>query len=234
MIEDKNQKVAKKFKFTKDMLNKGGIQLTEKQNKYYRSIRDNTLTICQGPSGTAKTFTACYTALALLADKKIEKIILTKPLQTSGEDVGFLKGSLDEKVLPFVQSYFTNFIKIIGKQTFQNLIDAELIQVETLAYMRGSTYDNSLMMIDEVQNGTMSQIMLWITRLGKDSKAVMMGDISQYDIKKKDSKFLEFIELVDGIKGTSMVKFDSSDIVRNKFLIEVVDRYEKYKAENDI
>ena len=228
------------------------IELTEKQNNLYKGIRNNILTICQGPAGTAKTFIACYTALALLADKKIERIILTKPIQESGENLGFLPGTMQEKTDPYMQSYFSNFKKIIGNQTFEFLKSTGEIVVEPLAYMRGTTYDNAIMLLDEAQNCTMHQLMLWATRLGKDSKAMMMGDVSQYDIKKKDSKFLDFISIITGeynfkeddvaditeyktmLGDVYYHKFLTEDIVRNKFLIDLVNRYEKYKFQNGI
>jgi len=229
------------------------ISLTPKQDELYRGIRNNTLTICQGPAGTAKTFVACYSAIGLLADKKIERIILTKPIQESGENLGFLPGTIEEKTDPYMQSYFSTFQKILGKQSFEFMKSIGEIVVEPIAYMRGTTYDDAIMLLDEAQNCNMHQLMLWSTRLGRNSKAVMMGDISQYDIKKKDSKFLDFISLVtgdyefkeDGVKSSNQNykkqlndvyshSFGVEDIVRNKFLIDLVDRYEKYKFQNNI
>lgn len=224
----------KKGKLTRQELESRRIELTPKQTELYKGIRHNTLTVCQGPAGTSKTFTACYTALALLADKKIDQIILTKPIQESGESLGFLPGTKEEKVDPFMKSYFSNFEKIIGKATFQWMITNGDIVVEPLAYMRGTTYDNAIMLLDEAQNCTMTQLMLWVTRLGNDSKAVMMGDVSQYDIKKRDSKFLEFIDLISDVEQVHNFRFTSEDIVRNKFLIDIVNKYEKWKSENDV
>jgi phosphate starvation-inducible PhoH-like protein len=142
-------------------------------------------------------------------------------------------GSQEEKVDPFMQSYSSNFEKIIGKATYQWLVSRGDIVVEPLAYMRGTTYDHSIMILDEAQNCTMTQLMLWVTRLGKDSKAIMMGDVSQYDIKKRDSKFLEFIDLISDVEQVNNFKFGSEDIVRNKFLIDIVNKYEKWKSENE-
>jgi phosphate starvation-inducible protein PhoH len=201
---------------------------------------------------THNTFVACYSAIGLLADKKIEKIILTKPIQESGENLGFLPGTIEEKTDPYMQSYFSTFQKILGKQSFEFMKAIGEIVVEPIAYMRGTTYDDSIMLLDEAQNCNMHQLMLWSTRLGKNSKAVMMGDISQYDIKKKDSKFLDFISLVTGeyefkddgtesqqnyknkLSDVYSHKFGVEDIVRNKFLIDLVDRYEKYKFQNGL
>jgi|694.fasta_scaffold57201_3 phosphate starvation-inducible PhoH-like protein len=222
----------KKGKLTKEELLNRGIELSIKQNELYKGIRNNTLTVCQGPAGTSKTFTACYTSLALLADKKIDQIILTKPIQESGENLGFLPGTVEEKVDPYMKSYFSNFEKIIGKASFEWLKSTEQIIVEPLAYMRGTTYDRSIMLLDEAQNCTMTQLMLWVTRLGSESKAILMGDVSQYDIKKRDSKFLEFIQLIDGVQQVNNFRFGVEDIVRNKFLIDIVDRYEKWKYES--
>ncbi len=229
------------------------IRLTPKQDELYRGIRNNTLTICQGPAGTAKTFVACYSAIGLLADKKISRIILTKPIQESGENLGFLPGTIEEKTDPYMQSYFTTFQKIVGKQSFEFMKSIGEVVVEPLAYMRGTTYDDSIMLLDEAQNCTMHQLMLWATRLGNNSKAIMMGDVSQQDIKKRDSKFLDFISITtgeyeykedDGTKSQQNYKkqlndvfshkFGVDDIVRNKFLIDLVDRYEKYKFQSNI
>jgi len=223
----------KKGRFTKQELESRQIELSPKQHDLYKGIRNNTLTVCQGPAGTSKTFTACYTSLALLADRKIEQIILTKPIQESGENLGFLPGTKEEKIDPYMKSYFSNFEKIIGKSQFDWMIATDQIIVEPLAYMRGTTYDSAIMLLDEAQNCTMTQLMLWVTRLGKDSKAIMMGDVSQYDIKKRDSRFLEFIEMIQGSNQIYNHNFTSEDIVRNKFLIEIVNKYEKWKSEND-
>ncbi len=223
---------ARKGKITKAELESRNIELTSKQHELYKGIRNSTLTVCQGPAGTSKTFTACYTSLALLADKKIDQIILTKPIQESGENLGFLPGTVEEKVDPYMKSYFSNFEKIIGKASFEWLKATEQIIVEPLAYMRGTTYDRSIMLLDEAQNCTMTQLMLWVTRLGSESKAILMGDVSQYDIKKRDSRFIKFIELIDGVDSVNNFRFGTEDIVRNKFLIEVVNRYEKWKSEN--
>lgn len=231
---------------------KNTISLTPKQQELYTGIRKNTLTICQGPAGTSKTFVACYSAIGLIADKKIDRIILTKPIQESGENLGFLPGTIEEKTDPYMQSYFSTFQKIVGKQTFEFMKAIGEIVVEPIAYMRGTTYDDCIMLLDEAQNCNMHQLMLWSTRLGKNSKAVMMGDISQYDIKKRDSKFLDFISLITGdyefreddtqsqqnyrtlLKDVYNHRFGVEDIVRNKFLIDLVDRYEKYKYQNGI
>ncbi len=137
--------IRKKNSLTKEEFQKNTVRLTDKQNELYKGIRNNILTVVHGPAGTAKTFVTCYTALALLADKKIEKIIITKPIQESGENLGFLPGSLEDKLHPYKQSYYTTFCKIIGKVNTDFLFSTEEIVFEPLAYMRGSTYDNCLL-----------------------------------------------------------------------------------------
>jgi phosphate starvation-inducible PhoH-like protein len=211
--------------------NSTDVRLSDKQNDLFKGIRNNTLTVVHGPAGTSKTFTSCYTALSLLADRKIDKIIITKPIQESGEQIGLLPGTVDEKTDPYKQSYYTNFCKILDRATIDWLFSIEEIVFEPLAYMRGSTYDNSIMLLDECQNASIKQLMLWATRLGKDSKAVMMGDTSQYDVKKKDSGYVDFINMTRDMEDLYIFEFKNEDIVRNKFLIELTNRYDKYRSE---
>jgi len=211
--------------------NSTDVRLSDKQNDLFKGIRNNTLTVVHGPAGTSKTFTSCYTALSLLADRKIEKIIITKPIQESGEQIGLLPGTVDEKTDPYKQSYYTNFCKILDRGTIDWLFSIEEIVFEPLAYMRGSTYDNCIMLLDECQNASIKQLMLWATRLGKDSKAVMMGDTSQYDVKKKDSGYVDFINMTKDMNDLYIFEFQNEDIVRNKFLIELTNRYDKYRAD---
>lgn len=233
--EYKQNKIMRRSSLDKESFqNSNKVILSEKQLNLYKNIRNNILTVVHGPAGTSKTFTSCYTALSLLADKKIEQVIITKPNIESGPSLGLLPGTIVEKIDPYKQSYYTNFCKILDKKTIDFLFATEEIKFEPLAYMRGSTYDKCLMMLDECQNSQMSQLMLWITRLGKDSKAVMMGDTSQYDVKKKDSGYHDFINMVSNMTDLSIFEFMNEDIVRNKFLIEIANRYDKYRAENQM
>jgi len=215
--------------FTKEDFNKLQVELTPKQHELYKTIRNNTFTIVRGPAGTSKTFTTCYTALGLLADKKVEKIIITKPILEAGETIGILPGDISQKTDIYMKSYMSTFKKILGDFLFTALFASGTIEINFLAYMRGDTFDNSIMILDEAQNVKMSQLMLWITRLGKNSKAVMCGDVSQYDIEHRDAKFLTFIDMCNGMEEVIDFEFAREDIVRNKFLIELTDRYEKWK-----
>lgn len=230
-ITPMSQRVKKQVKgyFTKSDIEKQNIVLSDKQLELYKMIRNNDLTVCQGPAGTSKTFVACYTALNMLADKKIDKIIITKPIQEAGENLGFIPGEINDKTDPYAQSFYSNFAKIIGDNMLQFLRENDFISFKPLAYIRGDSLDNCLMILDEAQNCTMKQLLLWTTRIGKDTKGIILGDITQYDIKIKDVKIKDFIEhIVTGVDGVGIFSFDKNDIVRNKFLIQIVDNYDKY------
>ena len=208
-------------------------QLRQSQQQYVRQILDNDITFCSGPAGTSKTFTACYAALKLFAEGEIENIVLTKPIQEAGEKLGFLPGDMEEKIDPYMQSYVSNIGKIIGPQLTEQMVNAEIIQFKPLAYMRGDTFDSSLMILDEAQNATFKQLMLFVTRMGRGSKVIVTGDVSQYDIAKRNIGLEKFADLMNGIKGVGYHKFNEKDIVRSKILQEVVKRYDKWKIDNE-
>lgn len=209
------------------------VQLRQSQQRYVQQILENDITFCQGPAGTSKTFTACYVALKLLADKQISNIILCKPIQEAGEKLGFLPGDVKDKVDPYMQSYISNLNKIIGPQITEQLVESEIIQFRPMAFMRGDTYDGSLMILDEAQNATFKQLMLFVTRMGKGSKVIVTGDVSQYDIAKNNIGLEAFTDLMTGIKGIGEHKFTEKDIVRAKILQDVVKRYDKWKLNNE-
>lgn len=208
-------------------------QLRQSQQQYVNQILDNEITFCHGPAGTSKTFTACYAALSLFAKGEIQNIVLTKPIQEAGEKLGFLPGDMDEKIDPYMQSYVSNINKIIGPVLTEQMVNAEIIQFKPLAYMRGDTFDGSLMILDEAQNATFKQLMLFVTRMGKGSKVIVTGDISQYDIAKRNIGLEKFANLMEGIKGIGSHKFTEKDIVRSKILQDVVKRYDKWKIDNE-
>lgn len=228
---DNNRKVSRKRVNIKPADVKA--QLRQSQQKYVKQILENDITFCSGPAGTSKTFTACYAALKLFAEKEIENIVLTKPIQEAGEKLGFLPGDMEEKIDPYMQSYVSNIAKIIGPQLTEQLVNAEIIQFKPLAYMRGDTFDSSLMILDEAQNATFKQLMLFVTRMGRGSKVIVTGDVSQYDIAKRNIGLEDFTKLMEGIKGIGSHKFTEKDIVRAKILQEVVKRYDKWKINNE-
>ena len=215
---------------TENSLNR--IYLKESQQGYVDTILKNQITFCYGPAGTSKTFSACYAAIKLLKEKKIKRIILTKPIQEAGEKLGFLPGTIDEKIAPYIKSFTSNIEKIIGFSEAHKLLSSGCVEFQPLAYMRGDTFDDAIMILDEAQNADYKQLMLFITRMGEDSKVVIAGDVSQYDIERSKVSLPQFIELMTGVKGVGVHQFGESDIVRAEILQEVVRRYEKWKYDN--
>lgn len=208
------------------------VQLRQSQRKYVDTILNNDITFCYGPAGTSKTFTACYAALSLLGERKIKRIILCKPIQEAGEKLGHLPGNIEEKTDPYVKSYKSNIEKIIGVEKAKSLFEKNIIKFEPLAYMRGDTFDDALMILDEAQNATFKQLMLFVTRMGQSSKVVVTGDVSQHDIALSQVSLPDFIELVKGVKGVGEHIFTNSDIVRAKILQDIVARYDTWKTQN--
>lgn len=210
------------------------IKFTHKQLQFFNTIKDNIVTTCTGPAGTAKTFIACYSALDHLMRGACKKIILIKPAVESGDSMGFLPGTLKEKIAPYMESYVSNMEKIIGKEKLQELIGKEVIEMKSLSHIRGATEDESFMIIDETQNADLRMIILFVTRMGKDSKIVACGDTTQWDISKRKKEFATFIEIMRGVPQLESFEFHREDIVRHPMLIEITDRYEKYKNENGL
>ena len=210
-----------------------GVQLRRSQKQYVETIETNDITFCYGPAGTSKTFTACYQALKMLEAKEITHIILCKPIQEAGEKLGFLPGEVDEKVAPYIKSYKSNIEKIIGPEKTELLFEKNIFQFEPLAYMRGNTYDSALMILDEAQNADFKQLMLFITRMGKDSKVIVAGDVSQHDIAKSKVSLPNFMQMIKSVKGVGIHIFNETDIVRAKILQDIVRKYDKWKDENN-
>lgn len=210
-----------------------GVGLRKSQQQYVNTIEKNEVTFCYGPAGTSKTFTACYVALKMLEAKEIKQIILCKPIQEAGEKLGFLPGEVDEKVAPYIKSYKSNIEKIIGAEKTKILFEKNIFKFEPLAYMRGNTYDDSLMILDEAQNADFKQLMLFVTRMGSNSKVVVAGDVSQHDIAKSRVSLPSFMEMIKSVKGVGIHIFNETDIVRAKILQDIVKKYDKWRDENN-
>ena len=210
------------------------VKLNPNQKIYLDKILNNDVVFCYGPAGTSKTFVACYASIKLHLAGKINKIILTKPIQESGEKLGYLPGNVAEKIDPFMESYRTNLQKIVGWENLANLEGDGLIEFRPLAYMRGATFDDALMVLDEAQNADFKQLMLFITRMGKNSKILICGDVSQYDISKNKVALPNFIEMLGDIEGSAIHQFSDEDNMRHKIVRLITEKYEKWKSENKI
>lgn len=210
------------------------IKFTHSQLSFLKSIERNTITTCTGPAGSAKTFVSCFYALDQYIKGNCKKIVLVKPTVESGDSLGFLPGTLQEKIAPFMASYISNMEKIVGKETLGMLMNRGIIEMKSLSHERGVTEDDSIMILDEAQNSDLHQIILFVTRMGKDSKVILCGDVTQWDERKRRKDFLTFNDIMEDVPGVGMFSFDRSDIVRHKILIDITDKYEKYKADNNI
>ena len=200
------------------------------QSNFYDTIESNTISFCIGPAGCGKTYIATYWALKNLADKNnnYDGIIVTKPLvEVDGEKMGYLPGDIDEKTEPFMQSVYYNMEQLIGKQRLDVLRAAGIIKVVPLAYMRGLTLQNKIVMLDEAQNSTTSQIKTFLTRIGMGSKYIVSGDLMQSDLKGKGPNALEdSIRRFTGLYGVGFSQFTMRDVVRHPIVAELLSRYE--------
>lgn len=195
------------------------------QKKLTQSIKQNDVTICTGPAGCGKTFMACYESLNVLkTNDKIKQIILVKSVITlKTEELGFLKGTLEEKMEPFMFSFMKNFEKIIGKEKTDALKREKIIEVMPIAYMRGINLDNAIIIIDETQNITIDNIRTILTRLGENSKMIFLGDTKQIDQKHKNDSALKFlVDNFNGIPNIGVVEFNIENIVRHP-LIKIIE-----------
>tara|TARA_B100000287_G_scaffold202409_1_gene191134 strand:+ start:4726 stop:5586 length:861 start_codon:yes stop_codon:yes gene_type:complete len=200
------------------------------QKKFWDNIVSNTINFCIGPAGCGKTYVATYWALQNLVEKSstYDGIIITKPMvEVDGERIGYLPGNVDEKTEPFMQSVYYNMEQIIGKQRMEVLRAAGIIKVIPLAYMRGLTLQNKIVMLDEAQNATIPQIKTFLTRIGMGSKYIVSGDLMQSDLKSKGPNALEdSIRRFTGLYGVGFSQFTMRDVVRHPIVAELLSRYE--------
>ena len=221
----------KRIKWDIDFKNKN-------QENFYDSINSNTITFCIGPAGCGKTFIASYWALQHLADKNsnYDGIIVTKPMvEVDGEKLGYLPGNIDEKTEPFMQSVYYNMEQLIGKQRLDVLKSAGIIKVVPLAYMRGLTLQNKIVMMDEAQNSTLPQIKTFLTRIGMGSKYIVSGDLMQSDLKSNKLNGLEdSIKRFTGLYGVGFSRFTMSDVVRHPIVAELLHRYSDWHIDSNI
>ena len=199
---------------------------TKNQKNFYRTIGRNDVSFCIGPAGCGKTYLATYYALKNLAQGKYESMIITKPLvEVDGEKLGFLPGDIDEKTAPYMMSLYYNMEQIIGKQRLDILRSSGMVKVIPLAYMRGLTLTDSVVVLDEAQNATPSQIKTFITRIGDRSKYIINGDLMQSDIRGTNGLDDAIIRFT-GVKRVGFSQFDLTDVVRHPIVGELLERYQ--------
>lgn len=187
----------------------------------------NDLVIAEGPAGTGKTYTSIALAVRALRDREVKKIILTRPAVEAGERLGFLPGDMKEKLDPYLQPLYDALHDMIPFKKLETWLEDGTVQIAPLAFMRGRTLENAFVILDEAQNATMSQLKMFLTRMGVSSKFIMTGDTTQIDLpKKNESGLLQAIRILGNIEGVSVIRFDERDIVRHRLVRKIVKAYE--------
>ena len=201
---------------------------TSNQKKIIDLHEKNDLLFVIGPAGTGKTYVSVALGVKALKDKKIKKIIITRPVVEAGENLGFLPGDLQDKIDPYLKPIYDALEDMIPLQKMKKLIENKTIEIAPLAYMRGRTLKNAFILLDEAQNTTESQLKMFLTRLGKNSKMIVTGDISQVDLKKNQSSgLIDAQNKLKGIIGIGFTFLDSNDVLRHSLVKKILDKYQK-------
>ncbi len=211
--------------------NKTLVPKTLNQKLYLTAIPSHSITFGIGPAGTGKTYLAMASAIQSLLEGGHRKIVLTRPAVEAGEALGYLPGDLQEKILPYLRPLYDAMEDMLGKTDTQKLIDRGQIEIAPLAYMRGRTLANSFIILDEAQNTPTEQMMMFLTRLGEDSRMVITGDITQIDLPRtRQSGLTEAVRILRGIPGIHLFTFEKSDVVRHPVVQQILLAYEKARA----
>ena len=201
---------------------------SKNQQKIVDAINDNDLVFAIGPAGTGKTFVSVALAVRALKNKEIRRIVITRPAVEAGEHLGFLPGDLEEKIDPYLRPIFDALNKLLPVEKMQYYRENGIIEIAPLAYMRGRTLDNAFVILDEAQNTTTQQMKMFLTRMGKNAKIIVSGDISQIDLPKSQKSGLkEAIALLKDVTGIGYVELDIDDIIRHKLVGKIVKAYNK-------
>ncbi len=200
---------------------------TVNQLQLVNDYKTNDLVIAEGPAGTGKTYTAIALAVKSLKEREVKKIILTRPAVEAGERLGFLPGDVKEKLDPYLQPLYDALHDMIPFKKLETWVEDGTVQIAPLAFMRGRTLENAFVILDEAQNATVSQLKMFLTRMGVSSKFIMTGDTTQIDLpRRNESGLLQSMRILGGIEGISIIKFDERDIVRHKLVKRIVRAYE--------
>ena len=201
---------------------------TVNQQRLVQLYAEDDLLFAVGPAGSGKTYTAIALAVRALREKEVRRVILTRPAVEAGEKLGFLPGDMKEKLDPYLQPLYDALNDMIPAARLQKFIEEGTVQIAPLAYMRGRTLDNACVILDEAQNTTLSQIKMFLTRMGRNAKFIVTGDVTQIDLPHRaDSGLTRAMEVLRGVKGIGMVEFDKRDIVRHPLVKHIVEAFDK-------
>ena len=204
------------------------IPRSKKQKEYVRSLKNNQVVISLGPAGTGKTYLAVAVALSMLLEKKVERIILSRPAVEAGERLGFLPGDMKDKIDPYLRPLYDSLYDLLDYDKIQRKIEFGSIEIAPLAFMRGRTLKNSFAILDEAQNATETQIKMFLTRIGENSKLVVNGDPSQIDLPNKNqSGLIKSQAILRDVKEISVINFDHKDVMRHPLVTKIVEAYQK-------
>ena len=200
---------------------------TPNQKRLVEAVKNNDMVFAIGPAGTGKTYTAVALAVRALKNKEIRRIILTRPAVEAGENLGFLPGDLRDKLDPYLQPLYDALRDMIPQQKLLNYWEDNTIEIAPLAFMRGRTLDNAFVILDEAQNATSSQLKMFLTRMGRNAKFVITGDITQIDLPRhQQSGLVQAVHILDGINGISFINLDNSDVIRHKLVTKIIRSYD--------
>lgn len=206
---------------------------TENQCRLVEEYRNNDMVFAVGPAGTGKTYTAIALAVKALKNREIRKIILSRPAVEAGEKLGFLPGDMRDKIDPYLQPLYDALEDMIPMAKLKEHMDNNVIQIAPLAFMRGRTLNDAVVILDEAQNTTPQQIKMFLTRMGTNTKMIITGDLTQVDLpQNSNSGLLHALRILDGVKGIGFVKLGKKDIVRHKLVTRIVEAYEAHEKEN--
>ncbi len=212
---------------------KSVIARSEKQSDYIKALRENEIVMSLGPAGTGKSFLAVSVAVTMLIEKKIDRVILSRPAVEAGEKLGFLPGDMKEKVDPYLRPLYDALYELFGADKIDKKIESGEIEIAPLAFMRGRTLKNCFAILDEAQNATETQIKMFLTRIGENSKLVVNGDPSQIDlINKSQSGLIKSKKILKHLKEIKIIEFDHNDVVRHPLVSKIIRAYQKKSTDD--
>ena len=228
-----NDTNIKSFKQLIKTPRKSVIARSEKQSDYIRALKEKDIVMSLGPAGTGKSFLAVSVAVTLLMEKKIERVILSRPAVEAGEKLGFLPGDMKEKVDPYLRPLYDALYELFGADKIDKKIETGEIEIAPLAFMRGRTLKNCFAILDEAQNATETQIKMFLTRIGENSKLVVNGDPSQIDlINKSQSGLIKSKNILKHIKEIEIIEFDHKDVFRHPLVSKIIRAYQKKSTDD--